>query len=113
MESAASNPDSQEVEEDMYDPRNPDYILPASTFQVEEINIAMFEKQIFRLQCAISQQKNENEERLLEHYRIELFHLQCSLRAALDRRDRAAKCGDSDDGNAKRGSWFAVYFPVL
>jgi len=80
--------------EDKYDPRNPDYILPASTVQVEEINIAMFEQQICRLQCAISHRENEDEHHVLEHYKRVLFHLHRSLQAALDRRDRS-KCAKS------------------
>mmetsp|Transcript_81334 Transcript_81334/g.157079 ORF Transcript_81334/g.157079 Transcript_81334/m.157079 type:complete len:130 (-) Transcript_81334:502-891(-) len=109
MESATADWDSEEEwskqgeEEDVYDPRNPDYILPASKLQVEEINIAMFEQQICRLQSAISNREDEDENQLLEHYRIVLFHLQCSLQAALDRRDQAEKSG----------SWFVAYFPVL
>jgi len=115
-ESAAFDQDSEDCwseqgdEEDLYDPRNPDYILPASTLQVEEINIAMFEQQICRLQSAISHRENEDDEHLLEHYKTVLFHLQCSLQAALDR--RAGICVDSDDADAKRGFWFAA-FPVL
>jgi len=116
MESAAFDPDSKErwseqgEEEDNYDPRNPDYILPASTVQVEEINVAMFEQQICRLQGAISHRENEDEQHLLEHYRRVLFHLQCSLQAALDRRDRTKICGDSDNADAKSG---LIVVPVL
>jgi len=118
-ESAAFDSDSEErwseqgEEEDMYDPRNADYILPASKLQVEEINVAMFEQQICRLQAAICHRESEGEEHLVEHYRTVLFHLQGSLQAALDRREQAGVCGDSDDTDAKGGLWFAAYFPTL
>jgi len=113
VRSAVSNPNSQEEEEDTYDPRNPEYILPASTIQVEEINMAMFQHQIFRLQGAISQRKNKDEDHILEHYRKVLFHLQYSLQAVLDRRDRAGMRGDPGDADANRGSSFVADFPVL
>mmetsp|Transcript_81332 Transcript_81332/g.157075 ORF Transcript_81332/g.157075 Transcript_81332/m.157075 type:complete len:136 (-) Transcript_81332:475-882(-) len=115
MESATADWDSEEEwskqgeEEDVYDPRNPDYILPASKLQVEEINIAMFEQQICRLQTAISHRASEDEELLLEHYRSVLFHLQCSLQAALHRRDQAGTA----DADPQSDSWFVPYFPSL
>merc|ERR1719210_204993 len=60
----------------------------------------MIEQQICRLQNAISHRECEDEELLLEHYRSVLFHLQCSLQAALLRRDEAGTANADPQGGS-------------
>jgi len=100
MASAVCDPGTQAIDseqaEDEYDPRNPVYIMPASKQQIEEINIAVLEKQIHRLQGAISHRLHDDEH-ILEHYQSVLLSLQRSLQAALHRREQ-------EDASANSGS---------
>jgi len=85
-----------DLEDDTYDPRDPAYITPALKEQIEEINIAMLEQQIRRLQHAIFHRADDGERQILEHYKSILFSLQSSLQVALRRKDQAGSCCDSE-----------------
>lgn len=81
-------------ENDTYDPRDPANITPASTEQIEEMNVAMLEQQIQCLQHAICHRENDDGGQILEHYKCVSFSLQSSLQVALCRKDQARICCD-------------------
>jgi len=82
-------------DDDPYDPRKPEYVLPASQDEVDATNSRLLEQQITKLEASLSKRRDNIAPQVLRHYEHvldEMCRSSCSSRSRHTRRRSDPSC---------------------